>query len=87
MTSADLKLVNDINNILNNGMKDKDPRPHYNDGTPAHTLFVNHNIRTYHLEKEFPICTLRPIGGMNGNHMMFQELSDKDMVQQYKNII
>lgn len=65
MTSADLKLVNDIKYILNNGTKDKDPRPHYSDGTPAHTLFVNHNIRTYHLEKEFPICTLRPIAWKN----------------------
>lgn len=60
MTRADLLLRCDIQNILNNGILDKDPRPKYSDGTPAHTYFVTHNIRTYHLDKgEFPICTLR----------------------------
>lgn len=59
MTRADLLLVNDIRNILNNGTRDENPRPHYEDGTPACTYFVNHVIRTYNLQKEFPICTLR----------------------------
>ena len=61
MTRADLLLVNDIRNILANGTKDENPRPHYEDGTPAYTYFVNHVMRTYNLPKEFPICTLRPI--------------------------
>lgn len=62
MTKADLLLKCDIQNILNNGTKDENPRPHYADGTPAYTYFVNHVIRQYHLDKgEFPICTLRPI--------------------------
>lgn len=61
MTTADLYLTQNIRDILNNGTEDIDPRPKYPDGTPAHTLFVTHNIRTYYLYKEFPICTLRPI--------------------------
>ena len=62
MTRADLLLKCDIQNIINNGTKDENPRPHYPDGTPAHTYFVNHVVRKYRLDKgEFPICTLRPI--------------------------
>ena len=61
MTRADLLLVNDIRNILVNGTKDGNPRPKYEDGTPAYTYFVNHVVRTYNLQTEFPICTLRPI--------------------------
>lgn len=62
MTKADYFLKSDIINILNRGYKDENPRPKYSDGTPAHTYFVTHNIRTYRLNKgEFPICTLRPI--------------------------
>lgn len=62
MTRADLLLRCDIQNILNHGEKDENPRPKYSDGTPAHTYFVTHNVRTYRLDKgEFPICTLRPI--------------------------
>lgn len=61
MTRADLLLINDIRNILTNGTKDENPRPKYEDGTPAYTYFVNHVVRTYNLQTEFPICTLRPI--------------------------
>lgn len=61
MTSADILLTHDIRNILNNGYKDENPRPKYADGTPAHTLSVNHVVRKYNLQKEFPICSLRPI--------------------------
>ena len=60
MTKADRYLVNDIHNILDNGYKDENPRPKYEDGTPAHTISVNHVMRKYDLSKgEFPICTLR----------------------------
>lgn len=60
MTKADRYLVEDIKNILENGYKDVNPRPKYEDGTPAHTISVNHVTRKYDLSKgEFPICTLR----------------------------
>ena len=60
MTKADRYLVDDIHNILENGYKDENPRPKYEDGTPAHTISVNHVTRKYDLSKgEFPISTLR----------------------------
>ena len=60
MTKADKYLVDDIQNILKNGYKDENPRPVYEDGTPAYTISVNHVMRKYDLSKgEFPICTLR----------------------------
>ena len=63
---ADEYLKADIKNILTNGQKDENPRPKYEDGTPAYTYFVTHNVRTYELSKgEFPITTLRPIAWKN----------------------
>ena len=60
MTKADRYLKEDIQNILENGCMDIDPRPKYTDGTPAHTISVNHRTRTYDISKgEFPITTLR----------------------------
>lgn len=51
-----------IKRILNEGSLDINPRPKYADGTPAHTLSINHEFCTYDLTKgEFPIITLRPI--------------------------
>lgn len=61
MTKADIYMKRDLQNILDHGYKDENPRPHYKDGTPAHTYSVNHVMRQYDLSKgEFPICTLRP---------------------------
>ena len=48
--------------ILDEGCLDINPRPHYEDGTPAHTLSFNHAMQSYDVSKgEFPIITLRPI--------------------------
>ena len=72
MTKADQYLAHDIRNILENGYKDEDPRPVYADGTPAHTISVNHVFRTYDLAKgEFPICTLRPQAWKTGIREIF----------------
>lgn len=60
MSKADEYLKLDITDILDNGYMDVDPRPKYKDGTPAHTISVNHKTRKYDLSKgEFPISTLR----------------------------
>ena len=60
MTKADRYLVEDIHNILENGFRDVDPRPKYEDGTPAYTISVNHVMRKYDLSKgEFPLDTQR----------------------------
>lgn len=62
MNKADRYMKSDIEHILADGFLDVDPRPRYSDGTPAHTLSVNHVMRQYDLSKgEFPICTLRPM--------------------------
>lgn len=51
-----------LTRILEEGCLDKDPRPHWADGTPAHTLSVNHEMSTYDLSKgELPILTIRNI--------------------------
>ena len=61
MSRADFYMNQMIREILENGYKDINPRPHYADGTPAHTISVNHTYRAYNLaEGDFPICTLRP---------------------------
>lgn len=48
--------------ILEEGCMDINPRPRYADGTPAHTLSINHVMQSYDLSKgELPLITLRPI--------------------------
>ena len=67
MNKADRYMKNGIERIILEGYKDKNPRPCYKDGTPAHTISVNHVFRQYDLSKgEFPICTLRPIAWKTG---------------------
>ncbi len=51
-----------IERILEEGCLDKNPRPKYSDGVPAHTYSYNHGMCSYDLSKgEFPLITLRPI--------------------------
>ena len=72
MTKADKYLLDDIKYVLENGYKDVDPRPMYEDGTPAYTISVNHMMRKYDLSKgEFPICTLRPQAWKTGIREIF----------------
>ena len=72
MTKADYYMEDMINRILKEGFKDINPRPKYADGTPAHTISVNHTYRTYDLFKgEFPICTLRPQAWKTGIKEIF----------------
>ena len=67
LTMADHHMRDDIQHILLKGYKDVNPRPKYKDGTPAHTISVNHQMRTYDLANgQFPICTLRPIAWKTG---------------------
>lgn len=69
---ADCYMIDEIQEILNYGYKDKNPRPKYADGAPAHTISINHTCRKYDLSKnEFPICTLRPIAWKTGIKEIF----------------
>ena len=72
MTTADLYMNQMIHRIMDEGFKDENPRPHYADGTPAHTISVNHTVRRYDLSKGgFPICTLRPMAWKTGIREIF----------------
>ena len=62
MTKGDWYTKQILERILKEGCLDQNPRPHYKDGTKAHTLSVNHGMCTYDLtKKESPLITLRPI--------------------------
>lgn len=66
MTKADLLCKETITKILQDGFMDENPRPHYSDGTPAHTLSVNQIVQKFNITKgDFPIITLRPIAWKN----------------------
>ena len=72
ITKADILMRAAINDILYTGYKDINPRPKYADGTPAHTISINHTFRQYNLDKgEFPICTLRPMAWKTGIREIF----------------
>ena len=72
MTKADYYMSQMIPLILETGYKDENPRPKYADGTPAHTISINHTFRIYDLSiGEFPICTLRPQAWKTGIREIF----------------
>ena len=72
MTKADTYMYQTITAILSQGYKDENPRPKYADGTPAHTISINHVCRRYDLSAgDFPICTLRPIAWKTGIREIF----------------
>lgn len=62
MNKADKYFIEEANEILEAGFNDKEfeVRPHWEDGTPAHTIKTFCRINKYDLSKnEFPILTLR----------------------------
>lgn len=61
MSFADLAFVTTCNKILDEGVSDQtmDVRPHWADGTPAHTISYNYIMNRYDLSKGLPIMTLR----------------------------
>ena len=72
LTKADNYMTSYIGEIKWRGYKDKNPRPKYKDGTPAHTISINHTCRSYNLSAgEFPILTLRPIAWKTGIKEIF----------------
>lgn len=63
MSYADKVFIENCRDILDNGVWDTDyeVRPHWEDGTPAHTIKRFGVVNRYDLSKEFPIMTLRRI--------------------------
>lgn len=61
MSYADKVFIENCKDIIQNGTWDKDQqvRPHWADGTPAHTVKKFGIVNRYDLSKEFPILTIR----------------------------
>lgn len=61
MSYADKLFIENVTNILYRGYSDanQEVRPHWEDGTPAHTFKTFGIVNRYDLSKEFPIMTLR----------------------------
>ena len=61
MSKADEIFLANIKDIMENGFWDTelDVRPHWEDGTPAHTVKKFCIVNRYNLQEEFPILTVR----------------------------
>ncbi|MBQ8343731.1 MAG: thymidylate synthase [Clostridia bacterium] len=61
MSRADELFIKTCREIIDNGHWDTDQnvRPHWEDGTPAHTVKKFCIVNRYNLQEEFPIITLR----------------------------
>lgn len=61
MSIADNIFISNCKDILENGVwdTDRDVRPRWEDGSPAHTIKKFGIVNRYDLSKEFPILTLR----------------------------
>lgn len=61
MSKADELYRQTCQDILENGVwdTDREVRPHWEDGTPAHTVKKFGVVNRYDLREEFPIMTLR----------------------------
>ena len=67
MSYADKVFKENVKDILENGVwdTDKEVRPKWLDGTPAHTVKKFCLVNRYDLSKEFPIMTIRKQGFKN----------------------
>jgi len=61
MSRADEIFAQNMQDIMENGFWDTDlnVRPHWEDGTPAHTVKKFGIVNRYNLQEEFPILTMR----------------------------
>jgi thymidylate synthase len=60
MNKADKYYIQNLSNIMSDGSWDENPRPKYEDGTPANSRFITGVFEEYDISKEeFPIPTLR----------------------------
>ena len=61
MSYADTRFIENCRDILENGVwdTDREVRPHWEDGTPAHTVKKFGIVNRYDLSEEFPILTIR----------------------------
>ena len=61
MSRADKIFIENLKDIIENGFSDEnlEVRPHWEDGTPAHTTKKFCIVNRYNLAEEFPIITVR----------------------------
>ena len=61
MSRADEIFIRNCRDILDNGVwdTDREVRPHWEDGTPAHTIKKFGIVNRYDLREEFPMLTIR----------------------------
>lgn len=60
MNRADNYYIQNIQKIMSEGSWDENPRPKYDDGTPANSRFITQVFEEYDISKgEYPIPTLR----------------------------
>ena len=61
MSKADEIFISNMRDIIDNGVADTDlaVRPHWEDGTPSHTVKKFCIVNRYNLAEEFPAITLR----------------------------
>lgn len=76
MNVADVKYKEMLNEVLENGVLDVDPRPYWleEDGshTPAHSLFTTQYVEKFDISKgEFPITTIKPTAWKTGIREIF----------------
>lgn len=68
MRKADKYFKDNLEKLVLNGYKDENPRPKYEDGTPAHSLFTTQVVMKYNIEEgELPITLARKIPVISGN--------------------
>ena len=67
MSKADLIFIDNCKKIITEGVwdTDRDVRPRWEDGAPAHTVKMFGLTNRYDLSEEFPIMTLRKTGFKN----------------------
>lgn len=80
MIKADRLFIENCLELKTNGVdtKGEKVRPLYQDGTPAHTIFITQICETYDIGNgEFPLITLRPIPWKNGIKEIFWIYQDQ----------
>jgi thymidylate synthase len=61
ISKADQYFIDILKEVRDHGEWDKNPRPKWSDGTPAHSKFITQKSFEYRVDKgEFPLISLRP---------------------------
>lgn len=86
LNKAEKYLLENLTRLAKEGSLDENPRPKWEDGTPAHSLFINGVYETYDVTNgELPITETRPIAikkGINEIRWIYQyQTSDLEVLE------